>query len=71
MKFITKQALQRHMIIHSGTKPFQCAVCGNKLAQTSNMKTHVITVHNIRHYMNRADKFEYFGEAQSSVVNMH
>ena len=71
MKFITKQALHRHMIIHSGTQPFQCAVCGNKFAQPSNMRTHVKTVHNYRDYMNRADKCEYCGEAQSSVVNMH
>ena len=71
MKFLTKQALQRHMIIHSGEQPFQCAVCGNKFAQPSNMRTHVKTVHKYSVGMNRANKCEYCGEAHSSVVSLH
>ena len=71
MKFITKQDLQRHMIIHSGEQPFQCAVCGNKFRQPTNFRSHVKTVHKNIHEMIRAKQCEYCGTAQSSVVNLH
>ena len=71
MKFATKQALQEHMIIHSGEKPFQCALCGNTFGQPSNMRTHVKNVHNYSVEMNRTNKCEYCGKAQSSLVNLH
>ena len=71
MKFATKQALQEHMIIHSGEKPFQCALCGNTFGQPANMRTHVKNVHKYSVEMNRANKCEYCGRAQSSLVNLH
>ena len=71
MKFATKQALLRHMIVHSGEKPFKCAVCGNKFGQPANLRTHVKTVHNYSVGMNRANKCEYCGQAQSSIVSLH
>ena len=41
--FTEKRSLQRHMLLHSGKRPFKCDVCGKDFAQSSNMKRHRLT----------------------------
>ena len=38
--YLTKQHLQRHMLIHTGDKPFFCDICGKRFNQQSTVKTH-------------------------------
>lgn len=37
----TKYKLERHQLIHSGKKPFQCTICGIRLNQLSSITTHL------------------------------
>ena len=39
------QAYQRHIIVHTEEKPFQCSLCSFKCNQRSNLRRHEKTIH--------------------------
>ena len=39
--------LKRHMLLHTGEKPFECTVCLAKFTQKSNLKNHVLKLHKV------------------------
>merc|ERR1712228_270261 len=41
-QFASNQNLQRHLMIHSGEKPFECAVCKRKFRQRDELRRHQI-----------------------------
>lgn len=47
-KFTTatwKQKLDRHMLIHTGMKPYQCPHCPHRSNRKDNLRYHVLSVH--------------------------
>ena len=44
-----KTDLERHMLTHSGVKPFQCQLCKRKFTSKSSLNTHVKRVHSKNH----------------------
>ena len=71
MKFATKHELHKHMLVHADKNIIQCAVCGNKYRQPTNLRTHVKNAHNYSVGMNKENKCEYCGHAQNSLVGLH
>ncbi|XP_064177664.1 uncharacterized protein LOC135247777 [Anguilla rostrata] len=41
--FSSPSKLQRHILTHTGQRPFSCYVCGKKFRQLSHMKFHILT----------------------------
>lgn len=39
--FSDNAGLKRHLVIHSGKKPFRCFICGRGFTQSGNLKTHM------------------------------
>ena len=71
MKCATKHSLNKHLLVHADKKLIQCAVCGNKYRQPTNLRTRVKNAHNYSVSMNKENKCEYSGHAQSSLVGLH
>lgn len=40
-EFPHSSALKRHLVIHSGKRPFKCFICGRGFTQDGNLKTHM------------------------------
>ena len=70
-KFATKQALLAHDIVHTGHKPFQCAICDKKFNLSDNLRIHAKKKHNYSVKINRRGKCEYCGQNQSSFNGPH
>eukprot|EP00826_Nyctotherus_ovalis_P040094 TRINITY_DN3909_c0_g1_i13.p1 TRINITY_DN3909_c0_g1~~TRINITY_DN3909_c0_g1_i13.p1 ORF type:complete len:243 (+),score=66.16 TRINITY_DN3909_c0_g1_i13:27-731(+) len=41
--FTTKFSLQRHQLVHTGAKPFECQFCGKKFSLSQSMKEHLFS----------------------------
>ena len=45
MKFTTGHLLIRHGMVHTGVKPFQCKLCGNRFSRPDSLWRHVKNKH--------------------------
>lgn len=43
--FQSPKDLRRHILTHTGEKPYPCPYCSHRAALKGNLKVHVITVH--------------------------
>ncbi|XP_061117587.1 zinc finger protein 729-like [Conger conger] len=53
--FTTPSKLQRHILTHTGQRPFSCYVCGKKFRQLSHMKFHIRTHNQARTTVQKTD----------------
>ena len=46
-RFITPSKLHRHMLSHTGERPYTCQFCQRQFSQSSNMKLHILKIHGV------------------------
>ena len=53
MTFSRNSSVKRHMVVHTGEKPFGCPKCSRKFTQGGNLKIHLQTIHHTFQWRNR------------------
>lgn len=54
--FPTKQKVERHILVHTGEKPFQCSYCIYRTSRKDQLKRHQVSQH-LWSFGQQADKF--------------
>ena len=67
-KFTNRQHLLHHGVVHTGAKPYQCAVCGHRFTQPNNFARHVKNRHNYSNKQNKCQSGERFDKAHHLFI---
>ena len=54
-QFTSRFNLQRHQLIHTGAKPYECPLCHQRFNQSGHVKTHLRTRHPNHEIQNLSD----------------
>ncbi|XP_065226140.1 zinc finger protein 235-like [Planococcus citri] len=64
-----KDQMRRHMFMHRGLKPFECADCGKSFARKENMQSHIFSMH--MPYQSRPYKCDTCSKFYSTLGNLN